>query len=200
MHRIGVADRPQQTRSTVSISLQLVINAILIVALVVWVGYRQMTWRAVDPSRMWRMPIVLAIAGVATIGGTTSLKALTGIDVGVLLGELVVSLGLGVAMGAIATLRPLTSDGIRLYREAHADDRRPSTSLVTVETRTGWLGIVLWIVLIAVRVGMDALAGMAGSHLAASTGVILLMVAANRMARVAVIVYRASKVAEPVRV
>jgi hypothetical protein len=41
---------------------------------------------------------------------------------------------------------------------------------------------------------------MAGSHLAASTGVILLMVAANRMARVAVIVYRASKVAEPVRV
>ena len=62
------------------------------------------------------------------------------------------------------------------------------------------MGLVLWVVLIAVRVGMDALAGMAGSHLAASTGVILLMVAANRIARVGVILYRAGRISEPVGV
>jgi hypothetical protein len=184
----------------VSLSIQLVTNAILIVALVVWVGYRQLTWRAVDPGRMWRMPIILAIAGVATLGSMTGLKSVSAVDIAVLLGELVISLGLGAVMGAIATLRPLTADGIRLYRETHANDRRPSTSLVTFETRTGWLGIVLWVALIGIRIGIDVLAGMAGSHLAASTGVILLMVAANRLARVAVIVYRTARVAEPVRI
>lgn len=183
-----------------SISLQLVTNAILIIALVVWVGYRQLTWRAVDAGRMWRLPAILAIAGVATLGSMTNLKSLTGVDIAVLLGELVVSLALGAAMGAIAIIRPLTSDGIRRYQEAHANDRRPSTSVVTLETRTGWFGIALWIALIAIRIGVDALAGMAGSHLAASTGVILLMVAANRLARVAVILYKAGRVAQPVGV
>jgi hypothetical protein len=189
-----------KTRSIVSISLQLVTNAILIIALVVWVGYRQLTWRAVDAGRMWRLPAILAIAGVATLGSMTNLKSLTGVDIAELLGELVVSLALGAAMGAIAIIRPLTSDGIRRYQEAHANDRRPSTSVVTLETRTGWFGIALWIALIAIRIGVDALAGMAGSHLAASTGVILLMVAANRLARVAVILYKAGRVAQPVGV
>lgn len=181
-------------------SLQLVVNAILIVALVVWVGYRQLTWRAVDPARMWRVPAVLGIVGLATLGGMTNPGALTGVDIGVLLGELVVSLALGVAMGVIATIRPLTADGIRLYRESHANDRRPITSAVTMQTRTGWFGIALWVALIAIRIGVDALAGMAGSHLAASTGVMLLMVAANRAARVGVILYRAGRVARPIRV
>ena len=183
-----------------SISLQLVTNVILIVVLVAWVGYRQMTWRVVDPGRMWRLPAILAIVGVATLGSMTNVKALTGLDIAVLLGELVVSLALGAVMGAIAIFRPLSADGIRLYREAHANDRRPTSSPISLETRTGWMGLVLWVVLIAVRVGMDALAGMAGSHLAASTGVILLMVAANRIARVGVILYRAGRVGEPVGV
>ncbi|GAB3799949.1 hypothetical protein GCM10028798_13740 [Humibacter antri] len=184
-----------------TLSIQLLTNALIIVALVVWVGYRQLTWRAVDAGRMWRLPAILAIAGLATLGSMTNLKSLTGTDIAVLCGELVISLGLGAAMGAIARFRPLTADGVRLYREAHANDRRPSMSLVTLETRTGWFGIALWIALIAVRIGIDALAGMAGSHLAASTGVILLMVAANRLARVGVILYRAGRVpAEPVRV
>ncbi|GAB3611798.1 hypothetical protein [Humibacter ginsengisoli] len=184
-----------------TISLQLITNAILIVALVAFVGYRQMTWRAVDPGRMWRMPAILGIVGVVTLGSMTKMNALTGTDIAVLFGELVISLALGAAMGAIARFRPMTADGIRLYREAHANDRRPSFAPVTLETRTGWLGIALWIALIAVRIGIDALASMAGSHLAASTGVILLMVAANRLARVGVILYRAARVpAEPVRV
>ncbi|MHA7985437.1 hypothetical protein ACX9R5_06480 [Rathayibacter sp. CAU 1779] len=183
-----------------SLSLQLVTNAVIIVAVLVFVGYRQLTWRAVDPGRMWRMPVILGIVGLATLGGTTKPQAITGVDIAVLLVELVVSLGLGAVMGKIATIRPLTADGIRLYRDAHANDRRPSASLVTLETRTGWLGMALWVLLILVRIGMDVLAGMAGSTLAASTGVILLMVAANRLARVAVILTRASRISAPAQV
>lgn len=184
-----------------SVSLQLVTNTIVIVAVVGLVAYRQMTWRAVDPARMWRLPVILGIVGVATLGSMTNVKSLTGLDIGILLGELVISLALGAVMGVIARIRPLTADGIRLYRDAHANDRRPTGGLVTMETRTGWLGLALWVALIVIRIGVDALAGMAGSHLAASTGVILLMVAANRLARVAVIMYRAARVpAQPVTV
>lgn len=183
-----------------SLSIQLLSNALIIVAVVVFVGYRQLTWRAIDPGRMWRLPVILGIVGLATLSGTTKLQALTGVDVAVLLIELGVSVGLGALMGAIAIIRPLSDDGVRLYREAHANDKRPSASPVTLETRTGWLGMVLWLVLIAVRVGIDVLAGMAGSALAASTGVILLMVAVNRIARVAVIMYRAGRVTTPARV
>ncbi|GAB3392961.1 hypothetical protein GCM10027568_21170 [Humibacter soli] len=181
-------------------SIQLVTNAIVIIALVIWVGYRQMTWRAVDPGRMWRLPAVLAIVGIITIGSMTKVSAITGVDIGVLLVEVVVSLGIGALMGAIATIRPLTDDGVRLYQQAHANDRRPGSALVTLETRTGWLGMLLWVVFIVVRVGVDFLATAAGSALAASTGVILLMVAANRIARVGVILYRANRLAAPARV
>lgn len=181
-------------------SIQLVSNAIIIVALVVFVGYRQMTWRAVDPARMWRLPIILGIVGVATLGSMTKVSQITGVDLGVLLVELVISLGLGALMGAIAIIRPLTDDGIRLYREAHVGDRRQGSANVTFETRTGWLGMVLWLVLIGMRVGIDFFASAAGSTLAASTGVILLMVAANRIARVGIIVYRTGRIAAPVRI
>lgn len=177
---------------------QLLINGVIIIAVVVLVAYRQMTWRAVDPGRMWRLPLILGVVGLVVLGGQTKLQSLTGIDIAVVLVELVISLGLGALMGAIATIRPLTDDGIRLYQQAHAGDRRPSLSPVTLETRTGWLGLVLWVVLIGVRIGVDVLAGMVGSTLAASTGMILIMVAANRISRVGVILYRASKVAAPV--
>jgi hypothetical protein len=181
----------------VPLTIQLLTNGLIIIVILVWVGYRQLTWRAVDAARMWRMPIILGIVGLALLATTSKAHVLTGVDIAVLLVELIVGLGLGAAMGMLATFRPMTADGIRLYREAHAGSRRPVGD-VTLQTRTGWLGIVLWIVLIAVRVGVDVLAGMAGSTLAASTGVILLMVGANRLARVAVILYRANKVAVPV--
>lgn len=40
--------------------------------ILVWVGYRQTTWRPVDAGRMWRMPLVLGLVGVAALIGTTT--------------------------------------------------------------------------------------------------------------------------------
>ena len=93
------------------------------------------------------------------------------LDIAVLVLELAISVGIGALMGAIATFRPLTAD------DRVRDPRAQWAS------RTGGVGIVLWVTMIAVRIGIDVLAGMAGSHLAASTGVILLVFAANRAGR-----------------
>jgi len=180
-------------------SIQVVVNAVLIIALVGWIAYRQLTWRPIDPGRMWRLPIILAGVGLITISGTTKVHLLTTVDISVLVIEIVISLGLGALMGAVAVIRPMSEAAVDAYAAQQRDrdrGRRP-LSVVTLETRTGWFGLSLWVVLIGVRVGIDALATMAGSELAASTGVILVMVAANRLARVAVIAYRSGRVATP---
>ena len=38
-----------------------ILNVLLLLALVVWLGYRQSTWRPIRPGRMWRMPILLGL-------------------------------------------------------------------------------------------------------------------------------------------
>ena len=116
---------------------------------------------------MWRLPIVLAAIGLFALTGSHGAPSMTAIDAALLSLELVVSLGVGAAMGAIANLRPLSP----------ADDAPDATRF---ESRTGWVGLALWFVFIGVRVGIDFWAGALGSHLAASTGVIFVMFAANR--------------------
>ncbi|MFT4231818.1 MAG: hypothetical protein QM606_03450 [Leucobacter sp.] len=175
-----------------NVSLQIAVNTILILLLLVWVGYRQTTWRAVDPSRMWRMPAILAIVGLATLGDASDIVRISGIDLAVLLAELVLSFGIGALMGAISRFRLMSAEAADAYLE-RLERRGRTAAPVSLEARTGWAGLVLWIVLIAVRVGLDVLAVRMGSELAASTGVILLMVAANRAARVAVILARSGR-------
>lgn len=159
-------------------NLQLIANVLLAVLIIGWVGYRQTTWRVAAPSRMWRMPVILGIIGVAMLA--QSRTVVTGLDVAVLAVELVISLAVGAWMGALAHFRrlespvPVGKDGqVALY-----------------ESRTGWWGLALWVVQIAVRIGMDVLAGHLGAHAATTTGVILLVLAANRAARVAVFAVR----------
>jgi hypothetical protein len=157
-------------------TLQTVGNALLILVLIGWIGFRQTTWRPVAIGRMWRTPAIFGLVGVVLLVQTVEPAALTPLDLAVLVGELVISLGIGAWMGAIAHFRRLP-EPIVLDRDR---------GVATYESRTGAWGLVLWIAVIAVRVGIDVLAGMAGSHLAASTGVIVLMLAANRAARTVV--------------
>lgn len=163
-------------------TIQTIANALLIVLLIGWIGVRQMMWRPVAISRMWRTPAVMGLIGVIMLSQTTKPTALTVLDLSVLAIELVISLGIGALMGAIAHFRPLP---------APIDTGKGG--IAHYESRTGALGLVLWVAVIAVRVGIDVLAGMAGSHLAASTGVILLMLAANRAARTLVFANRLDK-------
>ena len=156
-------------------------NALLIVVLIGWIGFRQMTWRPVSIARMWRVPAIMALVAIVMLADTVKPAALTPLDLSVLVVELVISLGIGAWMGAIAHFRRLPQP---------VSTGRDNRDLATYESRTGGWGLVLWVVVIVVRIGIDVAAGMAGSHLAASTGVILLMLAANRAARTVVFASR----------
>ena len=160
-------------------TLQTIANAILILALVGFIGFRQLKWRPIAVAQMWRMPIILGVVGLFLVSSQSKGSMLSTIDMGVLVIELVVALGIGALMGRIAQFRPLART---------ADPRSPE-----FESRTGWVGMVLWIVMILVRVGIDVWAVQAGSKVAASTGIILIVLAANRIARTAVFAARVAK-------
>lgn len=36
-----------------------------LLGLLAWMLYRQMTWRVVNPTRVWQLPVVLALTGFA---------------------------------------------------------------------------------------------------------------------------------------
>lgn len=151
-------------------SVQLVANILIGVALVVFLGYRQATWQYLDPTRIWRTPVIMAIVGVVVLAQTTT--TITTTDVVFLGIEALITIGVGLTMGSITRFRTVAT---------------PDSKGRTIQSRTGLLGAALWIVLIAVRVGLDVLGGHLGAHLLTSTGMILLVLALNRAARAVVI-------------
>jgi hypothetical protein len=160
-------------------NIQTIANIVIVLALVGWIGFRQLQWRPIAVSRMWRMPIILGVVGVFLAANQSKGSALTPFDVAVLVIELVIALGVGAIMGRIAQFRPL----------ARTDDPQSPE----FESRTGWVGMVLWIVMIGARIGIDVWAVRSGSAVAASMGIILVMIAANRFARTAVFAARVAK-------
>jgi hypothetical protein len=153
-------------------------NILLILVLVGWIAFRQLSWRPVVISRMWRMPAIMAVIGIYMLSRSGSGIKITSLDIGFLALEVVVSLVIGALMGKIAQFRPI----------ANPDTSAEHPALM--ETRTGGVGMALWLVMIAVRVGIDVIATMQGDQLASSVGIILILLAANRAARVGVIAYR----------
>ena len=174
-----------------NVNLQYAADAVLGLAAIAWICYRQMTWRVVDPARMWRGPLVFAVVGAGILVTGSKTLILTPTDIALLALELVVSLGIGVTMGAIAHFRRLTPERAAAYEARRRLDRRGAAGgPVEYESRTSWVGAALWIVLIAVRVGLDLFAQHLGAAATASTGVILLVLAANRAARTGALAWR----------
>jgi hypothetical protein len=169
---------------------QTLLDIVLGIALLCWIGYRQLSWTAVAPERMWRMPALLAIIGVVTLFQSGAGDRISAGDLGVLAIEIVISAGLGAVMGLMAHFRPIGEQTLAAF---HARDRGRSLSVPTLETRTGWSGMALWLVLIATRIGGEVYAHMSHSTFLMSTGVILLTVALNRAIRIVVITERAKR-------
>lgn len=200
-----------------NVTIQTIANILIGVALIGWILYRQFTWRIISISRMWRMPLIMGGVGIVMLSQTKDVHQISAVDLAVLIVELVISLAIGALMGRIAVFRSRNihpgdpGDPLAHGRGGRRDGRRGDRSMTggrddaservlnadgtetVLETRTGWLGLVLWIVMIGVRVGVDAAATNMGSVLAAATGVILVMVAANRIARVFVFAARVQK-------
>jgi len=151
-------------------SVQLLANIVIGIALVAFLGYRQATWQYLDPSRIWRTPLVMAVVGVVVLA--QSAATVTTADVVFLGIEALVTIAVGLTMGSLTRFRTVAT---------------PDRKGRTLQSRTGALGAVLWIVLIAVRVGLDVVGGHFGAHLLTSTGTILLVLALNRAARALVV-------------
>jgi hypothetical protein len=163
---------------------QTVLYSVLALAILAWVIYRQMTWQLVSPSRLYRMPIIFGLIGVVELTQVHGVTTVSATDFLILGGELVLSLGVGAAMGSMARFRS------RPQRESDVANRRSGgtgswdASVTVIESRTGAWGAALWVLIIAVRVGVEfAATGIDHSALISATGVILILLAANRLAR-----------------
>lgn len=131
---------------------------------------RQFIWRSARLDRMLRMPVILIGAGIVYL-----IIELAQGFVWVPADWLIVAeLGLvaitGTAMGYATHFR-------------NAND--------TLQYRLTWIGIILWAIFVAVRIGNFALASALGANLAAATGLILLSFGINRLAAIAVVRRRA---------
>jgi hypothetical protein len=162
------------------VSVQLLTNVVIGLALVGFVAARQLRWRRVDRASVWKMPAILGIIGLFSLGSASKGLTIHSVDI-VLIGvELVISVCTGLLMGRLTTFRTAQS---------------PDSKGRTIEARTGGVGAALWVVLIAVRIGIDVLGGFMGAHLLTATGVILLSVAINRAAAALVLDSRLPQVA-----
>lgn len=143
------------------------LNLGIALIVIAYICARQLTWRPVDPARMWKLPLILGVLGVVALARRTG--ALHPVDVVVLGLSAVFALASGALMGRIARFRPSATDP-RL-----------------TESRTGALGIAIWAGLVAVRVALEVAGHRMGSGLAFSAGSILLVLALNRAASALVI-------------
>ncbi|WP_368498200.1 hypothetical protein [Herbiconiux sp. A18JL235] len=171
---------------------------VLLLAALVWLSIKQTSWSAVDPARLFRGPTVLAVVGVAMMvsGGQTAAFDTT--DVALLVLELAMGAMVGALIGLVAHLRPISDEGLAAWRARAAKHpgttpgaRRATPPLF--ETRNGWFGLVLWLALIAARIGFTVWESSVGGHLAQAGGVLLVLFAVNRAVRSGVILWRASR-------
>jgi len=163
---------------------------VVAVAILAWIIYRQLTWQVVNVSRLWTMPAILAVIGVFMLLQTKSASSVTPVALAILGGELLLTLAIGTVMGFLARYRtrPQRATDVRGGRNSA---RAFDPSVTVTESRTGGVGAALWIVLIAVRIGIEiVVAKYFPSAFLASTGTVLLILAANRAARAFVIGYR----------
>ncbi len=109
---------------------------------------------------------------------------LTGGDLGAFLLELTVGAGAGVLQARVAHFRPITPGAAnRLLARSSIRGRE----VPQLESRPGGTGLLIWVCLLAVRVGIGAYAAAHGLELVTSVWAIYLVIGANRIANGAIL-------------
>lgn len=162
-----------------TVSLQYIAEIVLALVVIGFIGVRQMQWRPIVESRLWRQPLLLAVVGVFLIARGPGVTTLSTGEVALLVVEAAVSVGIGVAMGAITRFRPLDTP----------------TESARLESSIGAIGLVLWAVYILVRIGFGIWTAYSGSAALDATGVILVMIGLNRIGRATVLATRLNRFA-----
>lgn len=171
-----------------------VFEILLAIAAIVGIAYRQTRWTAADVSRMWRMPLIFGILGIGILVFGGGRAGVAGVDIALLALELGVAVITGALMGLVARFRPISARTLALWRARRGES---GAAEPTAESRTGWVGVLLWVALIAVRIGLASWGHSLGSSLAESPAVILLVVAANRAMNALVFGLRHSRLQSP---
>jgi hypothetical protein len=149
------------------VSVQLLTNIVIGLALVGFIAYRQVRWTRTDRRSVWRMPLILGVIGVISLSSSAKTMTVGAPDITIIGIELVLAVVIGLMMGRLTVFRVAST---------------PDSKGRTIESRSGGAGAALWVILIVVRVGLDVVGGMMGAHLLTATGVILITVAASRAA------------------
>jgi hypothetical protein len=156
------------------VSTGVIVNAALVLALVAFLLYRQTVARPVVARRLWLLPGILAVVGVAVVAnvnkGQLSYVAIEWIGI-----DLVVSLALGAIRGCF--VRIYGRDGV-MWRQG------------------GVITVSLWLVAIGVRVLIGILAGNAGVG-NVSEAALELALAASLLSQNAVIALRGTRMGLP---
>ncbi|GAA4479782.1 hypothetical protein [Microbacterium panaciterrae] len=168
-------------------NLSLLSNVLLVLLAVGWIAVRQMTWRPVLGARDWMFPGLAAVVGAVLLMRSPNGQPIGLIDVVAFVVEVVIAVAIGIGMGAIAHFRAIPRPAGYAPATAGLSARAAAQAAAEFETRTGPWGLALLVVLIGVRVGLSFAFELLGSHLGISGGLILLMLAANRAARIFVL-------------
>jgi hypothetical protein len=140
-------------------------EALAVIGIFAYVIAQQLAGSPVTGKRLIVLPAVLSVIGILNISGKPG-----AMDIGLMAVSGVIAIAVGLGLGAMTRL----------------------------EQRGGYLwaqvskqGLWLWGGLIISRVLLVGIADAAGAHVAASTGVILLMLGLNRIAQALVVASRA---------
>lgn len=162
---------------------------VVALAVILWLGLRQTAWTPVNPSGTLRMPLILTAAGAILLFTGQQEEQLTATGLGMLVIELVVGAAVGAAIGLIAHLRPITNQA----PAAHVVGRHPERETPAFEARNGIWGLLLWLAMIAGRLGFMFWIGSTGVAIVSAPAAIILLLGVNRLSRSAVVLIRAGR-------
>lgn len=153
--------------------MQNVGEIVLVVLVIGWVVYRQTQWQALDHARLWRLPIILGIIGVLSLKSAVGTTTVQPISVVLLVVSAVLAAGVGLLMGTMSQVRRFEG---------------------RIEARTGVAGSMLWLVMLAVRIGVDVAGHVLNAGpLVTSAGAIMIFIALNRAGRTLILARRSEE-------
>jgi hypothetical protein len=139
--------------------LHTVETVVIGLAIIAFITYRLSQWQSVRPSRLLRMPLILAVLGVISLAGSSQQLLHwhpAVLDLAILGAELTIGVVAGWLIGRLTEIRTF-ADGTK-------------SKLVPV-------GIAVWLGFIAIRIGFGVAASMLGASLAALPGLTLIVLA-----------------------
>ncbi|WP_286345912.1 hypothetical protein [Frondihabitans sucicola] len=111
-------------------SVQLLTNIVIGLALVGFIAYRQLRWTRTDRASVWRMPLILGVIGVINLSSTAKNATVGAPDITIIGIELVLAVVIGLLMGRLTVFRvAATPDSKGRRIEARSGARAP---------RSGW--------------------------------------------------------------